>query len=264
MVCVIGIFTSCVFLPGGVVHATIINVPADQPTIQAGIVAANSSDTVLVAPGTYYENIDFIGKEIVLTSHFALDRNPVHIENTVIDGSQPTRPDTASVVMIVNGERGNTMLQGFTITGGPGAFDLNIDADHDGHTDASDNCPATTNYDQTNSDSDALGDACDNCPNMDNPGQEDLDSNGIGDICQCVCDCQGDPQCDQAVNVLDVVKVVNVAFRSQSDLTNPSCPFTLTDVSCDDITNVIDVVKMVNVAFRDRDPLSEFCDPCAP
>lgn len=45
-----------------------VHVPSDQPSIQAGINAANSGDTVLVAPGTYYENIDFLGKAITLQS----------------------------------------------------------------------------------------------------------------------------------------------------------------------------------------------------
>src|SRR4051812_24854050 len=45
-----------------------INIPADYPTIQAGINAASNGDTVLVAPGTYFENIDFKGKGITVTS----------------------------------------------------------------------------------------------------------------------------------------------------------------------------------------------------
>src|SRR5271168_3437186 len=45
-----------------------IHVPGDQPSIQAGIDASSNGDVVLVAPGTYNENIDFKGKAITVTS----------------------------------------------------------------------------------------------------------------------------------------------------------------------------------------------------
>jgi len=51
----------------------IIHVPGDQPTIQAGIVAAMDGNVVLVAEGTYYENINFLGKPITVASHYYLD-----------------------------------------------------------------------------------------------------------------------------------------------------------------------------------------------
>jgi hypothetical protein len=44
-------------LPYSLSWATVINVPGDYPTIQQGINAAGYGDTVLVAPGTYYENV---------------------------------------------------------------------------------------------------------------------------------------------------------------------------------------------------------------
>ncbi len=47
-----------------------IRIPDDQPTIQSGINAAKNGDTVLVSPGTYFENINFRGKKIVLGSLF--------------------------------------------------------------------------------------------------------------------------------------------------------------------------------------------------
>ena len=49
-------------------YSTIINVPADQPTIQDGIDASVDADTVLVQPGTYIENINYNGKLITVAS----------------------------------------------------------------------------------------------------------------------------------------------------------------------------------------------------
>ncbi len=105
---------------GSPAHGTIINVPADQPSIQAGIEFAMSGDTVLVAPGRYYENIDFRSKEIVVSSHFMLDQDPHHIFNTIIDGSQPIHSDSAGCVRILCTGSEAPVLQGFNLTGGTG------------------------------------------------------------------------------------------------------------------------------------------------
>ncbi len=93
---------------GGQAVAGIINVPADQPTIQAGIDAAVNGDEVVVALGTYFETINFLGKAIWLRS----SGGP---EVTIIDAQQ-----LGSVVTCDNGEGPDTVLEGFTITGGSG------------------------------------------------------------------------------------------------------------------------------------------------
>jgi sugar lactone lactonase YvrE len=98
----------------------VIHVPGDQPTIQAGINNAINGDTVLVAPGTYYENINFKGKNIVIASHFILEKDLAYINSTIIDGSQAQYSDTASCVRIVSGEDSTAVLQGFTIRQGTG------------------------------------------------------------------------------------------------------------------------------------------------
>ena len=87
---------------------TTINVPKDQPTIQAGINAAANGDTVLVAPGTYKENIDFKGNAITLLSSGGA-------ASTTIDGG-----GHGPVVLFANGETRNSVINGFTIrNGGP-------------------------------------------------------------------------------------------------------------------------------------------------
>ena len=90
-----------------------INVPKDFTTIQSAINASVDGDTILVAPGTYYENINFNGKNITLASKFILEGNEQYIYSTIIDGS-----DKASVVTFENGETENAALIGFTIQNG--------------------------------------------------------------------------------------------------------------------------------------------------
>jgi hypothetical protein len=67
--------------------ASTINVPAQQPTIQDGINAAVNGDTVLVAPGTYTENINFNGKAITVKSSKGAMA-------TIIDGGNAARMRT--------------------------------------------------------------------------------------------------------------------------------------------------------------------------
>jgi hypothetical protein len=98
----------------------VLAVPATYPTIQTAIDSAVPGDTVLVAPGRYYENIRFKGKGIVVASQFARTRSTADIERTIIDGSRPTHPDTGTVVRFVNQEDSTAVLEGFTITGGTG------------------------------------------------------------------------------------------------------------------------------------------------
>ena len=98
---------------------TVIRVPQDQPTIQAAINVAVNGDTVLVAEGTYVENIR-ITKKIVLGSLFLQDRDTSHISETILDGSSPNHPDTGSVVVFDTGSDSTSLLVGFTVKKGTG------------------------------------------------------------------------------------------------------------------------------------------------
>ena len=102
---------------------SIIHVPADQPTIQAGINAASNGDTVLVSPGTYNENIDYKGKGITVTSGATAYSGATA---TIINGSTD-----GPVVNLSTNEPSTTVLNGFTIEGahafsGPGVVSAGV------------------------------------------------------------------------------------------------------------------------------------------
>ncbi|MFH2001898.1 MAG: right-handed parallel beta-helix repeat-containing protein, partial [Planctomycetota bacterium] len=95
--------------------ADTIHVPGDQPTIQTGIDAAVNGDIVLVAPGSYLENVNFNGKVIILKSSGGS-------EVTTIDGGYSADPDFGSTVTFNHAETSDTILDGFTIFNGTGTL----------------------------------------------------------------------------------------------------------------------------------------------
>jgi len=92
-----------------------IQVPSEVATIQAAIDAVCDGGEVVVAPNTYNESINFLGKAITLRS---ASGDPA---DTIIDATGvPNLGTGVPVVRCVSGETDTTVLDGFTITGGTG------------------------------------------------------------------------------------------------------------------------------------------------
>jgi len=79
-----------------------LHVPGTYPTIQAAIAAASDGDTVLVAPGTYVEELDYLGKAITVASSSGAAATVLSNVN--------------SAVSFVNDEGPGSVLRGFTVT----------------------------------------------------------------------------------------------------------------------------------------------------
>ena len=90
--------------------ARVILVPDSASTIQAGVNMASGGDTVLVAPGTYTENVTWSGKSITLASHFLTTGDTTYIDSTVIDANH-----SGSVVNCGSGVDTTALICGFTI-----------------------------------------------------------------------------------------------------------------------------------------------------
>lgn len=116
------LFPTCsLLLLAAACSAGVLNVPSGPyPSIQQAINASADGDEIVVAPGRYCENIDFSGKAITVSSTDPNDPNIVAA--TIIDGNQPADVNYASVITFKSNEDANSILEGFTITGGTGSW----------------------------------------------------------------------------------------------------------------------------------------------
>lgn len=97
-----------VLMTAALCQAGVIRVPSQQPTIQAGLDAAGTGDTVLVATGTYPERITWPARDgIVLASEQGA-------ESTVIDAGRAGRVITMNAMLYTSA----TVVRGFRIANG--------------------------------------------------------------------------------------------------------------------------------------------------
>jgi len=83
---------------------------ADFTKIQDAIDASSNGDTILVKPGTYTQNLVFNGRAVTITS-----TNP---DNQIIVASTKISVSSGESVRFDAGEGNNSIITGFTITGG--------------------------------------------------------------------------------------------------------------------------------------------------
>ncbi len=88
----------------------------DYTVIQNAVDYSMDGDTVLVYPGTYYENIDLTGKGIVLASTWLLFQADSLIDQTIIDGNQ-----AGCCILSTSGDS-LAQLTGLTLQNGVGAY----------------------------------------------------------------------------------------------------------------------------------------------
>ena len=84
-------------------------------TIQSAINIAVDGDSVIVYPGIYYENIDFLRKSIYLGSLYTTTADTTYIRQTIIDGQR-------SETVILCYEVVNATIEGFTVQHGSGVY----------------------------------------------------------------------------------------------------------------------------------------------
>jgi hypothetical protein len=93
--------------------APIRNVTAGRcyELIQPAIAMASAGDEIVVQPGRYVKNVDFLGKAVTLRS--ANPSDPAIVAATILDAG-----GSGSVVSFTRGEGRDSVLSGFTMTGG--------------------------------------------------------------------------------------------------------------------------------------------------
>ena len=209
----------------------VVGQKGDFGTIGDAVNASGTGDSISVMPGTYYENIDFGGRGISLTSTGGADV-------TIIDGG-----DTACVVRLLGNPTETTIIDGFTLQNGNSPIGGGI------LTDGSPillNCVVRDNIAQyggglyalnSNSGLPSLSNMrfCNNSPDDIFGKWEDAGDNIFEDDCGDTLPCPADVSGDSVVNVADLLAIIDAWGGSSPDA----------DVNDDGIVDVIDLLEVV-------------------
>ncbi len=200
----------------------------DFATITEAISNSGTGDSILVMPGTYYENIDLTGASIVLESA----EGP---ENTIIDGSS-----TDCVVRMYSYE--SSTIRGFTIQNGSSPIGGGILCNA---SPIIENCVFRNNVSQLGAgvyhyENGTQGPAISNTKFCSNTGTDihgvwiDNGGNVFEPICEEV-DCPADITGDFYVNVSDLLAVIDAWGTGNSPA----------DITGDGAVNVSDLLEVV-------------------
>ncbi len=84
--------------------------------IQNAINQAGNGDFILVYPGVYYENVNFLGKTLLLSSLYYQNPSDSIVDQTIIDGNH-----SGSCIRLISYEQ-NCFINGFTLRNGTGTL----------------------------------------------------------------------------------------------------------------------------------------------
>jgi len=115
--------------------ANTIHVPQDQPGIQAAINAAAAGDTIVVAPGTYHESLDWENKDLNLQGAGAAQ--------SIIDPSSANGGPGGACLLIQN-LTASSRVDGFTFQDGTNSFGGGVS--NNGSNPTISNCTFTNNH----------------------------------------------------------------------------------------------------------------------
>jgi hypothetical protein len=98
------------------IKAEIIKVPSDFQTIAQAVANAQSGDTIILSPGTYYEKNIGINKPLTISSEWKLNGDEAIIESTIIDS------ENAILFSVISND---VEISGLKIINGDHSLDIN-------------------------------------------------------------------------------------------------------------------------------------------